>query len=137
MTAEVREGVEREDGGGISGASLAKIYFESGDAAIPKNAIVKINDTDSLKSKRFFVRLLGVMFGIDLNIFNANEAIVYDRARKVFDDANVRIPKTYLTLSSHDLAAAPKNNPLLFLFFDFRCSYRTFIFCEDVSLISP
>ena len=42
LTAEVREGVEREDGGGISGASLAKIAFESDDTSIPKNAIVKI-----------------------------------------------------------------------------------------------
>ena len=133
LTAEVREGVEREDGGGISGASLAKIAFESDDTSIPKNAIVKINDIDSLKSDSFIARFLGVMWGIDLNIFNATEVLVFDQARKAYDDARVHIPATYLTLSSHNLQQVPRNNPLLFLLFDFRSSFRTFIIIEDVS----
>ena len=49
------------------------------------------------------------------------------------DEANVRIPKTYLTLSSHKLDAVPLRNPLLFLLFDFCPSYQTFIICEDFS----
>ena len=84
LTAEVREGIEREDGGGISGASLAKISFESTDSTVPQNAIVKINDTDSAPANNFKARFLAIVWGVDINILNATEVIVFRQARKIF-----------------------------------------------------
>jgi hypothetical protein len=84
LTAEVKDGIEREDGGGISGASLAKISFESTDSTVPQNAIVKINDMDSAPANNFKARFLAIAWGIHINAFNSTEVIVFRQARKIF-----------------------------------------------------
>jgi hypothetical protein len=134
LKVEVQEGITKDNGGGISSASVARISFQCGpenDPKVPENAIVKIFDADSGSTESFTNRLLAVVWGMDVSVTNAAEVAVYDYARRAFDDSGIKIPVTYFTATSHSLDVVPRYNSLLFLLFNFRPAFRTIVITES------
>ena len=129
------EGIEKADGGGASGPSIVRLRLtwadgqfndEQPETAIAKTEILTKNPKFPLVQRLWFAK--NKFYQVELQ---ANERNFYHVNGKKAVANGYSMPKTYVSLRSHDAIKRPTDNQIIF--WDKRVDFNTCNIMEDMS----